>query len=92
MCNQFVSLSTPVNAKLLHQFKSGFKRAIKQNKHQSKVTILMSNSYLVYLIDPSFQGVNRLFVLLYEYTTRRTVHIKYYRPTAQIKGCNVMID
>ena len=52
----------------------------------------MSNSYLVYLIDRSFQGVNRLFVLLYEYTTRRTVHIKYYRPTAQIKDCNVMID
>ena len=35
----FVTLSTQDNAKLLHQLKSGFKRTIKWNKHQSKVRI-----------------------------------------------------
>ena len=32
------------------------------------------NPYLDYLIDPSFQGVNSLFVLSFENTADRTVH------------------
>ena len=36
------------------------------SKYQSKLTEQMQNRYLDYLIDPSFQGVNRLFVLSYE--------------------------
>ena len=43
-------------------------------------------------IDPSFQGVNRLFVLSFEIENDRTVHTKYYLPTGEIKVCNVMID
>ena len=30
-----------------------------------------------YLIDPSFQVVNRLFVLLFENSTDREVHTKF---------------
>ena len=41
-----VTLSTQDNAKLLQQFKSGFKRTITWNKYQSKVTIQVSNLYL----------------------------------------------
>ena len=52
----------------------------------------MPNPYLDYLIDPGFQGVNRLFALLFENTTDRAVHIKYYLPTVEIKGYNVMIN
>ena len=72
--------------------KSGFKRATNWNKYQSKVTIQAQNSYLYYLIDPSFRGVSRLFVLLFENTTDRPVHTKYYFPTAEIKDYNVMIN
>ena len=57
----FVTLSTPDNIKLLKQLKSGFKRTINWNKYQSKVSIARQNQYLDYLIDPIFQGVNRLF-------------------------------
>ena len=57
-----VTLSTQDNAKLIEQLKSGFKRAINWNKYKSKISTEMSNHYLDYLIDPSFQGVNRLFV------------------------------
>ena len=56
-----VTLSTPDNIKLLKQLKSGFKRTINWNKYQSKVSIARQNQYLDYLIDPIFQGVNRLF-------------------------------
>ena len=58
-----VILSTQNNAKLFQRLKSGFKRTINWNKYQSKVSIGKSNQYIIYLIDPSFQGVNKLFVL-----------------------------
>ena len=58
-----VTLSTEDNVKLLQRLKSGFKKAINWNKYQSKVTTQAQNQYLIdYLIDPTFQGVNRLFV------------------------------
>ena len=87
-----VILSTQDNAKLLQQLKLGFKKIINWNKYQSKVTIQALNSYLDYLTDPSFQGVNRLFVLSLENTTDRTVHTQCYHSTVEIKDYNVMID
>ena len=57
-----VILSIDDNAKLLQQFKSGFKRTISWNKYQSKVTIQEPNPYLAYLIDPVFQELNKLFL------------------------------
>ena len=61
-----VTLSTNYNTKLLHQLKLDFKRTISWNKYQLKVTIQQQNPYLDYLTDPSFHGVNRLFVLSFE--------------------------
>ena len=43
------------------------------------------NPYLDYLIDPSFQEVNRLFVLSIENTTDRTVHTQIYFQTVEVK-------
>ena len=61
-----VTLSIQDNAKLLEKLKSGFKRTINWNKTQSKKSIARLNQYSHYLIDPSFQGVNRRFVLSFE--------------------------
>ena len=58
-----VTLSTQDNAKLLPQLKSGFKRTISWNKYLAKPELLAQNVNLNHLIEPSFQGVNRLFVL-----------------------------
>ena len=63
LCFPVVTLLTQDNAKLLQQLKSSFKRTINWNKYQSKLKIQSQNRYLGYLIDPGFQGVNRLFVL-----------------------------
>ena len=58
-----VTLPTKDNAKLLEQLKPGFKCTINWNKyHSKKKTLNVPNPYLYYLIDPSFQGVNRPFV------------------------------
>ena len=74
------------------QSKSDFKRTINWNKHQSKVAIQALNLYLDFLIDPSFQGVNRPFALSFENKKDRTLHTKYYLPTTEIKDYNVMIN
>ena len=67
-----VTLSTQGNAKLLEQLKSGFNRTINLNKYQSKISTERPNQYLYYLSDPSFQGVDKLFVLLFENNAHRT--------------------
>ena len=45
-----------------------------------------------YLTDPSFEGVNRHFVLSFEDYDVRKGHKKFFLQTADIKVCNVMID
>ena len=57
----YVSVVTHDNATLLEQLKSGFKATINWSKYQSRPTIHARNQFLHYLIDQSFQGVNRLF-------------------------------
>ena len=87
-----VTLSTQDNAKLLQQLKSGFKRTINWNKYESNIKTFAQNRYLNHLINPSFQGVNRLFVLSFENENDRTSHSTYYLPKVEIKDYNVMID
>ena len=57
-----VTLSTQVNAKLIEQLKSVFKRTMNWNKYDPKVSVQAPKPYLDFLINPSVQGVNRLFV------------------------------
>ena len=90
-----VSLSTQDNAKLLPQIISGFKRTIRWNKYVSKPELLVQNENLNHLIEPSFQGVNRLFVLAFEHDDdngQRISNKKYYFPNVEIKDYNVIID
>ena len=87
-----VTLSTEDNAKLLQQLKSSFKRTINWNKYELSGKTFARNRYLNYLINPSFQGVNRLFVLSFENENDRTSHSTYYFPKVEIKDYNVMID
>ena len=43
-----------------------------------------------YLIDPSFQRVNKLF-LSFENNSVRTGHTRYFLPKVETKAYNVMI-
>ena len=61
-----VTLSTQENTKFFQQLKSGFKRVINWNKYLSKPELLAQNPNLNHLVEPSFQGVSRLFVLAFE--------------------------
>ena len=79
---------TQDNAKLLQQLKSSFKRIITWNKYLSKPELLAQNPNLNYLVEPSFQGQNRLFVLAFEDNAQKIS----YLPNVKIKDYNVMID
>ena len=87
-----VTLSIQENAKLLQQLKSGFKRVINWNKYLSKPELIRRNPNLNHLVEPCFQGVNRLFVLVFEGDTTRTSHSSYYLPNVEIKDYNIMIN
>ena len=44
------------------------------------------------MIDPSFQGVNRLFVLSFEDRRARESYKHYFLPTVEIKDYNFVMD
>ena len=47
---------------------------------------------LNFLIDPTFNNANRLFVLAFPNEEDRRSFSKYYTPTVEIKDDNVIID
>ena len=69
-----VTLSTQDKTKLLQQLKFGFRRTINWSKYQSDPKACTQNTYLNHLLNLSFQGVNRLFVLSFEKENDRTSH------------------
>ena len=87
-----VTFSTQDNVKLLQQLESGFKRTINWSKYQSEPKTPTQDQSLKYLINLTFQGVNRPFVLLFENDAVRTGHTRYCLPTVKIKNYNVKID
>ena len=87
-----VTLSTQENTKLIQQLKSGFKRVINWNKYLSKPELLAQNPNLNHLVEPSFQGGNRLFVLAFENDNNRISTKRYYLPVVEIKDYSIMIN
>ena len=87
-----VTLSTQDNAKLFQQLKSGFKRTINWKKYQPNPKTYAQNRYLNHLVDPSFLGVNRFFVLSFENEADRTSLSTCYLLKVKIKDYNVTID
>ena len=87
-----VTLSTQENIKLLKQLESGFKRNIDWNEYLAKTTNQARNRYLDDLIEPSFQGVNRLFVWSFKNDVGRESHKQHYIPTVEIKDYNLTTE
>ena len=81
-----VTLSTQENPIFLRQLKSGFKVTINWNKYLSKPELLTQKPNLNHLMKPSFQGVNRLFVLSFENDTQRINIKRYYLPNVEIES------
>ena len=94
-----VTLKTKDNVNLIKQLEKGFKRSVYWNDYKSKIeTQEADNKNLKrFLLDASFQGVNRLFVIAFDNTNQANkVEInnsrKYFMPRVDIKKYNVLID
>ena len=90
--SMFLLLLTQENIKALNKLESDFKRTINWNKYLAKTTNQAQDRHSDFLIYPSFQGVNRLFVLSSKEDNGRESHKQYSLPTEGIKDYNAMID
>ena len=77
--------STEDYNKRLEQLKTRFKKSIKWNKYRTEMTKQTKTNKLNYLIDPTFNKFNRLFVLTFENENDRTSFSKYYTTKVEIK-------
>ena len=75
---------------LLQQLKTGFKKTVKWSKYISDMSNKAKSSNLKYLINATFNKINRLFVLSFENEDDRVSYSKYYSPAVEIKDCNVL--
>ena len=98
-----VTLKTEDNTKLSKLLNNGFKRSIYWNKYKvidnKVVQIATANDekYIRKLLDSSYQGVKRLFVLAYNNTEGNgQVSIdsfrKYFLPRVKMENYNIEID
>ena len=92
-----VTLSKEDNKDFIEQQNKGFHRSIYWNEYKTKEKEEDANANAVKYIslDPSFQGVNRLFVIAYlrgnnQFT--RNSQRKYYLPRIDLNKYNVIID
>ena len=85
-------LLTQDNAKSSQQLKSGFNRLINWNEYLLKTELLAQNSSLNHLVEPSFQGINCIFILAYEGEAQRTSSKGHYIPNVELRDYNIMIN
>ena len=87
-----VNLSIQDDNKFKEQLISGITGTIKWNKYGSEMTKQTKTNSLNYLIDPTFNKSNRLFVLSFENEDDRIYFSKYYTPKVETKDFNVFIN
>ena len=96
-----VTLSKEDNKDFIEQQNKGFQRSISWNEYKTKEKKEDGNAngtkYIT--LDPSFQGVNRLFVMAYNRLAaanddqfNRNSQQKYYLPRNDLNEYNVIID
>ena len=93
-----VTLSIEDNAKLTKLLNEGFKRSVYWNKYKVIPNKTYNqNDYIRELLDASFQGVKRLFVLVYDNNAGDDLvttnsHRRYFLPKIKIENYNIEID
>ena len=92
-----VTLSIEHNAKLAKLLSEGFKRSVYWKKYKVvRNKIYNANEYIRELLDASYQGIKRLFVLGYGNAGGGLVtadsHRKYFLLRIKIENYNIKID
>ena len=87
-----VTLQEKYENKLYEELKTGITIDFTWSKYRTQVINQTATNNLNYLIDPTFNNVNRLFVLAFSNEEDRSIYFKYYTPTIEIKDYNVILD
>ena len=87
-----VTLQKEYENQFYEELKTGISIDFTWSKYKSQVINQAATKNLNYLIDPTFNNVNRLFVLPFQNEEDRSSYSKYYTPTVEIKDYNVSID
>ena len=95
-----VTLSKEDNKDFIEQQNKGFQRSIFWNEYKTKELTVDSddnnaNNVRYINLDPSFQGVNRLFLMAYSRLANeptRNGQQKYYLPRIDLNKYNIIID
>ena len=87
-----VTLRTQHQNQLYKDLKTGIPIDFKWNEYRSQMINQRATNKLNFLIDPTFNNVNRLFILTFPYEEDRRSFSKCYTPTVEIKDYNVIID
>ena len=96
-----VTLSKEDNKDFIEQQNKGFQRSIYWNEYKTKGAMkdADANNFKYINLDPSFQGVNRLFVMTYNKLAaandnqfNRNSQQKHYLPRNDLNKYNVIID
>ena len=92
-----VTLSKEENKDFIKQQNKGFQRSIYWNEYKTKEINedADANVFRYINLDPSFQGVNRIFVMVYNRVDgqpTRNGQQKYYLPRIDLNKYNVIID
>ena len=92
-----VTLSKEDNKDFIEQQNKGFQRSIYWNEYKTKEINenADANMFKYINLDPSFQGVNKLFVMAYNRANdqpTRNGQQKYYLPRIDLEKYNVIID
>ena len=93
-----VTLSKDDNKDFIDQQNKAFQRSIYWNEYKTKGQddVANANGFKYISLDPSFQGVNRFFVMAYDNVnanrSTRDGRTRYFLPTIDINKYNVIID
>ena len=82
-----VTLSIDDNVKLLQQNQDSNAHLTGINMNQKQQHSILQINILI-LMEPSFWGVNRLFVLTFNASDSRIGHSSYFLPTAIVEDCS----
>ena len=85
-----VALQTEYQNQLYKDLKTRISIDFTWIKYRSQMINQIATNNLNFLIDPSFNNVNRLFVLAFPNEEDRRSFSKYYTPTVEIKDHNVI--
>ena len=89
-----VTLSKEDNKDFLEQQNKGFQRSIYWNEYKTKGLVIEdsdANNYKYISLHPSFQGVNRLFVMVYNRESNQPTingQKQYYLPRIDLNKYN----